>query len=73
MSDVPHIGEAASRPNFTPERLRMLEREGRFSRPRRDLNGRIYSELNLARPPAVGMGWHPRWLESFEELPGATP
>lgn len=72
MSDVLHIGETTRRLNVTPEHLRTLEREGRIPRALRDLNGRIYSEMDLALLRAMGAGRRPRRLKSFEELPGTT-
>ncbi len=55
MSDALHIGEAARRLNVTPEYLRTLTREGRIPRAPRDLNGRIYSDLDLAFLRALGV------------------
>jgi DNA-binding transcriptional MerR regulator len=73
MSAALHIGEAARRLNVTPEHPRTLEREGRIPRAPRDLNGRIYSELDLAFLRAMGVGRRPRQLRSVEEPPGAAP
>jgi DNA-binding transcriptional MerR regulator len=72
MSDVVHIGGAARRLGVTPEHLRALEREGRIPPPRRDLNGRIYSEYDLALLKALGVGQRPRRLRRPEEVLGAV-
>jgi DNA-binding transcriptional MerR regulator len=71
MSDVLHIGRAARRLGVTPEHLRALEREGRIPPPRRDFNGRVYSEYDLALLKALGVGQRPRRLRRPEEVLGA--
>ena len=68
MGEVLHIGEAARRLGVTPEHLRALEREGRTPAPRRDLNGRIYSEYDLSLLKALGVGQRPRRLRRPEEV-----
>jgi DNA-binding transcriptional MerR regulator len=69
-STVFHIGEAARRIGCTPEHLRTLEREGRIPPARRDLNGRIYSEFDLALLKGIGVGSRPRRLRRPEEILG---
>jgi DNA-binding transcriptional MerR regulator len=71
MSDVLHIGRAARRLGVTPEHLRALERKGRIPPPRRDFNGRVYSEYDLALLKALGVGRRPRRLRRPEEVLGA--
>ncbi len=66
-----HIGEAARRLGVTPEHLRNLERAGRTPKPRRDYNGRVYSEFDLALLKALGVGGRPRKLKRAEEVLGA--
>ena len=73
MSDVLHIGEAARHLNVTLEHLRTLEREGRIPPVKCDLNGRIYSELDLALLRAMGVGRRPRRLRRLDELLRTTP
>jgi DNA-binding transcriptional MerR regulator len=68
MESVVHIGEAAKRLGVRPEHLRMLEREGRIPAARRDYNGRVYSELDLALLKALGVGARPRRLKTAEEV-----
>ena len=68
MREVLHIGRAARRLGVTPEHLRALEREGRIPPPRRDFNGRVYSEYDLALLKALGVGQRPRRLRRPEEV-----
>jgi len=68
MTQVVHIGTAAQQLGVTPEHLRVLEREGRIPQARRDFNGRIYSELDIALLRAMGVGQRPRRLRSAEEI-----
>jgi DNA-binding transcriptional MerR regulator len=63
-----HIGEAARRLSVTPKHLRVLEREGRIPPARRDYNGRIYSEFDIALLKALGVGSRPRRLKSADEV-----
>jgi DNA-binding transcriptional MerR regulator len=63
-----HIGEAAQRLGCTPKHLRVLEREGRIPPARRDYNGRIYTEFDLALLRALGVGSRPRRLKSTDEV-----
>jgi len=68
--DGVHISEAAKRLSVTPQHLRMLEWQGRIPSPRRDLNGRIYSEFDLALLKSLGVGSRPRKLKQPEEVLG---
>jgi len=68
MDDVIHIGQAAELLGVTPEHLRTLERTGRIPPARRDLNGRIYSEFDIALLRALGVGVRPRRLKRPEDL-----
>lgn len=63
-----HIGEAARRLSVTPKHLRVLEREGRIPPARRDYNGRIYSEFDIALLRSMGVGSRPRKLKRAEEV-----
>jgi DNA-binding transcriptional MerR regulator len=63
-----HIGEAARQLGVTPKHLRLLEREGRIPPARRDYNGRIYTEFDIALLKALGIGSRPRKLKSAEEV-----
>jgi DNA-binding transcriptional MerR regulator len=65
-----HIGEAAKALGVSPEHLRALERAGRIPAPRRDYNGRIYSDLDLALLRRMGVGQRPRKLRRAEEVLG---
>jgi DNA-binding transcriptional MerR regulator len=63
-----HIGEAAQRLGVTPKHLRLLEREGRIPPVRRDYNGRIYTEFDIALLRSMGIGSRPRRLRRAEEI-----
>jgi DNA-binding transcriptional MerR regulator len=63
-----HIGEAAQRLGVTPKHLRLLEREGRIPLARRDYNGRIYTEFDIAVLRSMGVGSRPRRLKRAEEV-----
>ena len=63
-----HIGEAATQLGVTAHHLRVLEWQGRIPPARRDYNGRIYSELDLALLRSIGVGSRPRRLKSAEEV-----
>jgi DNA-binding transcriptional MerR regulator len=66
--DGVHISEAARQLGVTPHHLRMLEWEGRIPKARRDLNGRIYSESDIALLRSMGVGQRPRKLRRAEEV-----
>jgi DNA-binding transcriptional MerR regulator len=66
-----HIGEAARRLSVSPKHLRILEQEGRIPPARRDLNGRVYTEFDIALLKALGIGTRPRRLKRAEEVLGA--
>ena len=63
-----HIGEAAAQLGVTPNHLRILEWQGRIPPARRDYNGRIYSESDIALLSSMGVGSRPRRLRSAEEV-----
>jgi DNA-binding transcriptional MerR regulator len=62
------INEAARRLNVSPGYLRLLEKQGRIPPARRDTNGRIYSELDIALLEALGVGSRPRQLRTTAEV-----
>jgi DNA-binding transcriptional MerR regulator len=68
MSDDVRISEAARSLSVSPQHLRMLEWEGRIPPVRRDYNGRIYSEFNIAVLRSMGVGSRPRRLKRAEEV-----
>jgi hypothetical protein len=70
MESVVHIGEAAKLLGVTPEHLRMLERAGRTPPARRDFNGRVYTEFDIALLKNMGVGMRPRRLRSAAEVLG---
>jgi len=63
-----HISEAASHLGVGPQHLRALERAGRIPPARRDLNGRVYSEFDIALLQAMGVGSRPRRLKAPDEV-----
>jgi hypothetical protein len=65
-----HISEAARQLGVTPKHLRLLEREGRIPPARRDYNGRIYTEFDIALLRNMGVGHRPRKLRRAEEVLG---
>jgi len=48
----------------------MLEWQGRIPPARRDFNGRIYSEFDIALLKSLGIGSRPRKLKRPEEVLG---
>jgi hypothetical protein len=48
----------------------MLEWRGRIPPARRNFNGRIYSEFDIALLKSMGVGTRPRRLKSVEEVLG---
>lgn len=67
-----HIGEAARRLGVTPKHLRVLEREGRIPPARRDFNGRIYCEFDIALLKSLGIGSRPQKLKRAEDVLGGA-
>jgi hypothetical protein len=67
------IGAAARRLGVTPHYLRLLEAQRRIPVARRDLNGRIYSEFDIALLKSMGVGSRPARLRRAEEVLGAAP
>ena len=68
MSELAHIGEVADRLGVSPEHLRALERQGRIPPARRDFNGRIYTEFDIAVLRSMGVGLRPRKLKRAAEV-----
>ncbi len=66
-----HISEAARRLDVSAQHLRMLEWQGRIPIARRDYNGRIYTEFDVALLRSMGVGSRPRKLKRPEEVFGA--
>jgi DNA-binding transcriptional MerR regulator len=70
MVSTVHISEAAKRLSVTPQHLRILEWQGRIPSARRDFNGRIYSDFDIAFLKSLGVGSRPRKLKRPEEVLG---
>jgi predicted transcriptional regulator len=66
-----YIGETSRRLGVSPEHLRTLERDGRIPPARRDYNGRIYTEFDIALLKSMGVGSRPRKLKRAEEVLGS--
>jgi DNA-binding transcriptional MerR regulator len=65
-----HITEASRRLGVTPTHLRILEAQGRIPPARRDFNGRVYSDLDVALLKSLGVGSRPRKLKTPQEALG---
>ncbi len=65
-----HIGGAAKALGVTATYLRLLEKAGRIPPARRDFNGRVYSEFDIALLKSLGVGSRPRKLKRPEEVLG---
>jgi hypothetical protein len=63
-----HITEAARRLGVTAGYLRLLERTGQIPPARRDLNGRIYTEFDIALLRSMGVGSRPHKLRRAHEV-----
>jgi len=63
-----HITEAAQQLGITAHHLRMLEWKGKVPPARRDLNGRVYSEFDIALLRSMGVGTRPRRLKRAEDV-----
>jgi MerR HTH family regulatory protein len=72
MSKAVHISEAAKQLGVTAQHLRMLEWEGRIPPARRDFNGRIYSEFDIALLKSMGVGQRPQKLKRAEDVLGGV-
>jgi len=68
MGSEVHISEAARRLGVTVTFLRRLEREGKIPAARRDLNGRVYNDFEIALLRAMGVGQRPQRLKRAEEV-----
>jgi DNA-binding transcriptional MerR regulator len=65
------ISEAARRLSVSSQYLRQLEWEGAIQPARRIFGYRVYSEGDIARLRAMGVGSRPRRLKRAEEVVGA--
>lgn len=65
-----HIAEAARRLDVSSQYLRLLEWQGRIPPARRDFNGRVYSDFDIALLKSLGVGSRPRKLKAPEEVLG---
>jgi DNA-binding transcriptional MerR regulator len=65
-----HIAEAARHLGVSSQYLRLLEWQGHIPPARRDFNGRIYSDFDIALLKSIGVGSRPRRLKRPEEVLG---
>ena len=72
MVSVIRISHVAEELGVSPQYLRILEWQGIIPPARRDFNGRLYSELDIALLRAMGVGSRPRKLKRAEEVVGAS-
>jgi len=70
MEGKVHITEAARRLGVSSQYLRLLEWQGRIPPARRDFNGRVYSDFDIALLRSLGVGSRPRKLKLPEEVLG---
>jgi len=68
MEDNSRISHVAAELGVSAQYIRMLEWQGKIPPARRDLNGRIYSPVDIALLRALGVGSRPRRLKSAEEI-----
>jgi DNA-binding transcriptional MerR regulator len=68
MDDVLRISQVAEKLGVTPQYLRMLEWENRIPPARRDFNGRIYSEFDIALLRSMGVGRRLHKLKRADEV-----
>jgi DNA-binding transcriptional MerR regulator len=67
-----HITEAAQQLGITAHHLRVLEWKGKVPPARRDLNGSVYYEFDIALLRSIGVGSRPQRLKCAEEVLGAS-
>jgi DNA-binding transcriptional MerR regulator len=72
MDSVIRISQVAEELGVSPQYLRMLEWQGRIPPTRRDYNGRIYTEFDIALLRALGVGSRPRRLKTAQEVVGQS-
>ncbi len=71
MGRIYRISEVARQLGVTPQYLRILEWNGLIEPARRDFNGRVYSEFDIALLKSMGVGSKPPRLRRAEEVVGA--
>ena len=70
MDHEVRISKAARELGVSPQHIRVLEWQGRIPPARRDFNGRVYSEFDIALLKSLGVGSRPRKLKRPEEVLG---
>lgn len=70
MARLYRISEVARRLGVTPQYLRILEWNGLVEPARRDFNGRLYSETDIALLRSMGVGSRPARLKRAVKVIG---
>jgi DNA-binding transcriptional MerR regulator len=70
MNGETRISKAARELGVSPQYLRLLEWEGKIPPARRDLNGRLYTDFDIALLRSMGVGSRPQRLKRAEEVLG---
>jgi len=70
MDGVIRIARLAKELGVSSQYIRILEWQGRIPPARRDYNGRIYSDFDIALLKSLGVGSRPRRLKRPEEVLG---
>jgi DNA-binding transcriptional MerR regulator len=68
MDGFVHIGAGARQLGVTPRHSRILERDRRIPPVKRDINGRVYSEEDIALLRSIGVGSRPTRLKRPEKM-----
>ena len=72
METVCRVSRAADRLGVTSQYLRLLEAHGRIPPARRDFNGRVYSEFDIALLRSMGVGSRPARLKCARDVSGGS-
>ncbi len=70
MDSIIRISRVAKELGVSSQYIRMLEWQGRIPLARRDFNGRLYTEFDIALLKSLGVGSRPRKLRRPEEVLG---
>jgi hypothetical protein len=69
MKEDRYISQSAAALGVTPSYLRLLEREGKIPKARRDEFGRrVYDAFDIRILKSLGVGCHPARLSTPEEV-----
>ena len=68
MTSVARISHVAGELGVSPQYTRMFEWQGRIPTARRDFNGRVFTEFDIALLKSMGVGQRPRKLKRAYEV-----